>query len=53
MAYVRTLLEGRSGVRTSVEAGDSAGGGARNAELQLDLRGENLEALEQTAPVHH
>ena len=50
MTFARELLAGSTEFTSSVEAADDGGaGGQRNAEVQLDLRGSDLEELQASA----
>jgi hydrophobic/amphiphilic exporter-1 (mainly G- bacteria), HAE1 family len=50
MAYLRRELAGKPGVLLSIEQlATISGGGFRNAPVQYNLRGENLEELERVA----
>jgi HAE1 family hydrophobic/amphiphilic exporter-1 len=50
MAFARERLAGSTEFTSSVEAADDNGsGGQRNAEVQLDLRGSDLEELQASA----
>ncbi|MFT3927269.1 MAG: efflux RND transporter permease subunit [Myxococcales bacterium] len=50
MAYLRRKLKGKPGVLISIEQINNVqGGGFRNAPVQYNLRGENLDELEAAA----
>ena len=49
MAYTREMLAHEANMQVVVEVPSPVGGGARNAPVQLDLMGDDLEALTQAA----
>ena len=54
MAFLRRKLKGKPGVLISVEQiNNVSGGGFRNAPVQFNLRGENLDELESGGQQDH